>query len=294
MVLGSALAFGTYGVWARMMGGGFGLFSQAWIRSLLILVLLVPIMIATKTSPRVARKDWAALAIFCAFAVCSQVPIYYAFNHAPIGTVQLIFYSTFVITAYLVGKLYLNEKITKVKLLAMLLSFAGLALVFGVSFEQFAVLALILAVINGVASGGEVASSKRLSTTYSSLNLSFWEWFVTLATHLPIALLLHEHQSLPAANRAWLGMILFVVASLVAFWLVIEGFRHVDASIGGLIGLMEIIFGVVFGAIFFHEVLHWSVYIGGVLILVSAMLPDLVNIIKHIRTKTAVEPIRLG
>lgn len=72
----------------------------------------------------------------------------------------------------------------------------------------------------------------------------------------------------------------------------IVGFRFVDASIGSLIGLMEVVFAVIFAALVFHERLQWSVFAGGALILFAAMLPDLVNIIKGKSVKTAVEPVR--
>lgn len=78
---------------------------------------------------------------------------------------------------------------------------------------------------------------------------------------------------------------LYSIVNAVAFWLVIVGFRYVDASVGSLIGLMEVVFAVIFGAVIFHEVLNTSIYIGGILILVAAMLPDLINIIRHRKTE---------
>ncbi|HUC20788.1 MAG TPA: DMT family transporter [Candidatus Polarisedimenticolaceae bacterium] len=292
MILTSALLFGTYGVWSRLMGGSFAPFYQAWIRSLLIILIMLPFMLAAKSFRKIRRADWPALGVFIAFCVCTQVPLYYAFNHAPIGTVQLIFYSVFVITAYAVGHLYLGESITKIKLISMALAFCGLALVFGASVLAFAPLGLALAALNGVASGGEVASSKKASNTYSPALVVFWGWVFTFLTHLPLSLLLGEKQVPIQINDAWLWLVVYALVNAAAFWLVIMGFRFVDASIGSLIGLMEVVFGVVFGAIIFHEVLTLHIYIGGLLILAAAMLPDLVNIIKHKRTKTAVEPIR--
>lgn len=105
------------------MGGTFPPFYQAWVRSILIILVMLPSMLATNSFQRIRRDDWPALGVFIAFCVCTQVPLYYAFNHAPIGTVQLIFYSLFVITAYLVGRFYLNETITKIKLFSMALAF---------------------------------------------------------------------------------------------------------------------------------------------------------------------------
>jgi drug/metabolite transporter (DMT)-like permease len=253
---------------------------------------MLPFMLKTHSFQKIKRQDWPALAVFIAFCVCTQVPIYYAFNHAPIGTVQLIFYSMFVITAYIVGRFYLDETITKIKLLSMGLAFVGLALVFGTAVFTFAPLGLGLALLNGVASGGEVSSSKKIEDKYSPSLVVFWGWVFTLVIHLPISLLIGEKQVPVAFDNAWLWLVVYSFVNAAAFWLVIVGFRYVDASIGSLIGLMEVVFAVIFGAVIFHEVLNFNVYAGGILILLAAMLPDLINLIQHKNTKNAVEPVR--
>lgn len=292
IILASALLFGTYGVWSRLMGHTFPPFYQAWVRSVLIILIMLPFMLKTKSFQKIKRQDWPALAVFIAFCVCTQVPIYYAFNHAPIGTVQLIFYSMFVITAYLVGRFYLGETITKIKLISIALAFVGLALVFGTAVITFAPLGLGLALLNGVASGGEVSSSKKIEDKYSPALIVFWGWIFTLILHLPISLIIGEKQVPIAFDHAWLWLVVYSFVNAAAFWLVIVGFRYVDASIGSLIGLMEVVFAVIFGAAIFHEALSMNIYLGGILILIAAMLPDLVNVIQHKKTKAAVEPVR--
>ncbi len=292
MISVAALLFGTYGVWSRLLGDTFEPFYQTWVRSLLVIVIMLPFMIKGKSFRKISRSDWPALAVFIGFCIFTQVPLYYAFNHAPIGTVQLIFYSMFVITAYAVGRLYLGETLTKVKLISILIAFCGLALVFGASLIAFAPLALLLAAVNGIASGGEVSSSKKASDKYPPALIVFYGWLATLVTHFPLSIALGEPQVSVHFDYAWLWMLVYAAVNASAFWLVIVGFRYVDASIGSLIGLMEVVFGVVFGAIIFHEVLSPSIYIGGLLIIIAAMLPDLVNIVQNKRTKEPVEPVR--
>lgn len=292
MVFASAILFGTYGVWSRLMGNTFPPFYQAWVRSILIMLIILPFMLKTKSFCRIKRQDWPALGIFIAFCVFTQVPLYYAFNHAPIGAVQLIFYSMFVVTAYIVGRFYLGERITKIKMISMVLAFVGLAFVFGSAVIAFAPLGLGLAMLNGVASGGEVSSSKKIENKYPPSLVVFWGWVFTLFTHLPISILIGEKQVPISLTHAWLWLVVYAFVNAAAFWLVIVGFRYVDASVGSLIGLMEVVFGVIFGAIIFREVLSWSIYVGGLIILFAIMLPDLINILQNKHTKKAVEPVR--
>lgn len=187
LILASAVLFGTYGVWSRLMGESFDPFYQAWMRGVIILLLMLPLMLIGKSFRKIERKDWPQTGLYIAFCIFTQVPLYYAFNNAPIGTVQLIFYALFVITAYIVGRVYLGEHITKVKLLSMVLAFAGLAVVFGVSVIAFAPLGLALAALNGVASGGEVATSKKYQTNirlrYSYFGDGYLPWLPICQYH---------------------------------------------------------------------------------------------------------------
>ena len=291
LIFTAAILYGTYGVWSKLMGTDFGPFYQGWVRSLLIILMLVPFMMATKSFVPIKREDWKALGIFIAFCVCTQAPLYYAFNNAPLGTVQLAFYSLFIITAYIVGRFYLGETITRVKLISIALAFLGLVIVFGNAVIVFAPLGLLLAMFNGVASGAEVASSKKLEK-YPPILIVFWGWVFTLITHLPLSLLVGEEQVAIHFNEAWLWLVVYSVVNGLTFWMAIKGFQMVDASIGSLIGLLEIVWAAVFGAILFDEALGWSIYVGGALIIVAAMLPDLLNVIHHRRTKEPVEPVR--
>lgn len=283
MILLSAVGYGSYGVWSRLMGHEFGIFYQGWVRSLIILCILIPIALITKSFKPVRKEDIKWLIIPVAFGVFCSAPIYYAFNHMDIGTATLIFYSLFIITNYSIGNLFLGEVITRYKLLSLFLSIIGLLFIFGFSLANFSLLALLMAVLNGIASGGEVATTKKTSHTYPSLQLAIYVWAGTFITNLPMSLLVGEKQILPSVDTAWIAMSAFALIGLAAFWLVVEGFRYVDASIGSLIGLLEIISSVIFGIFLFKEQLTLSVIVGGGIIFLAAMLPDLAALLSNSR-----------
>ena len=238
-------------------------------------------MWVTKSFRKIERDDIPKFAVFVFFCIGTQVPLYFAFNHAAIGAVQLVFYATFLIACYIVGKFYLGEQLTRYKLLSLILAFAGLVIVFGVASLAFAPLGLSLALLNGVNSGVETASSKKLTTKYPAVLVIFWGWVFTFLTHLPISLAIHEKQVPIHLDKAWLFLVIYSVVNALAFWISIAGFKHVDASIGGLIGLTEIIFSVIFGAVIFHEKLSVSIYFGGAIILLAATLPDLAALVEN-------------
>lgn len=275
MILGSALFFGSYGVWSRLLGAHFGVFYQAWVRSAFILIVLLPFLIFSKQLKPIAPQDRKWFAITMLFTVFTQAPLYFAFNHLELGTATLILYALFLITSYLIGWLFLSEKMTFTKILSSILAIIGLFLTFGLSLTVFSLTAMLLAALNGIASGGEVATSKKSTQNYSSLQLITYSWILILITHLPLSILNAEPQLIPAFNLEWLAMLAYAAASLAGFWLVVEGFKHTDASIGSLIGLLEIPFSIFFGVILFHDRLTTSMVAGGLIIMLAAILPDL-------------------
>ncbi len=272
-VLLSAVLFGSYGVWAVLLGSDFGVFYQGYVRSFLVLLVLVPLVLLTKSWKPLTRDDIKAYAWCCGFGIFTQAPLYYAFQHAGVGIVSLIFFAVSLVTAYIVGALLLDEQITKIKFYSLILGIVGLLVVFSTSLGTFSVLALLLAGFNGIASGGEVATTKLVPEKFSAMQTSIMVWGSIFVTHLSLSFLLGETQILPAFNIHWLAMLGFTLAGVCAFWLVIEGYKSVDASVGGLIGLLEVVFAILFGVLVFYEVITVSIVVGSCLIIGAAMLP---------------------
>ncbi len=289
MVLASALCFGTYGVWSRFLGPEFGIFYQGWVRSIIILILLVPIAIFGKHLKPIKKGDRKWFATTMIFTVFTQVPLYYAFNHLPLGTATLIFYGLFLISSYVIGWIFLGEKMTVVKIVSLVTALVGLFITFGLSLAVFSIGAMLLAALNGIASGGEAATSKKSTERYSSLQITAYSWILILITHLPLSLMMQEHQLMPALSWEWLAMLAYAASGLAGFWLVIEGFRFIEASIGSLIGLLEIIFSVLFGVWIFNDQLSTPIVLGGLIILASAILPDVYSLL-HPKSKPIPPP----
>lgn len=289
MILASALCFALNGVFARILGHEFGVFYQGWVRSAIILAVMLPIAILGKYIKPIqkAHRKWFAITMI--FTVFSQAPIYFAFNHLTLGTATFIFYGIFLITTYVIGWLFLGEKITKIKVASFALSLVGIFLTFGLSLAIFSLGAMLLAALSGIASGGEIATSKKSTDRYSSIQLTVYSWILILITHLPLSLITQERQLVPALNSGWFAMLGYSFSGMLAFWLVIEGFKYVDASIGGLIGLLEIVFATIFGVIFFQDQLTFGVIFGGIIILAAAILPD-VYALKHPKEKPIPPP----
>ena len=278
--------FGSYGLWSRLIGDSFGVFYQGWSRALIITIVLLPILLWNKQIVAINKKDYGWLALFLLFTSLTQAPIFYAFNHMDIGSATLLFFVSMLLTMYIVGILFLGEKITKIKLMSFVLAGLGMYLVFSFSLVIFSLLAAFLAVVNGIASGGEVSFSKKLSGNYSPLYITWMSWAIIIITNAPISILLGEVQHLPSFEIVWIYQIGYTIASIFGFWLIIKGLKYTEAGVGGLIGLMEIIFSILFGIIIFNETLTSKIIVGGLLIITAAALPHIRELMYKTRHKS--------
>lgn len=90
-ILLSALFFGSYGVWSRMMIGSFGEFSQAWTRGLILLLVVIVLNFKMKFLKKVEQKDKKWFLIIALAGGLNQAPYFYGFEHLTIGTATLLF-----------------------------------------------------------------------------------------------------------------------------------------------------------------------------------------------------------
>jgi len=278
LVLLSAMMFASYGVWSRMLGDAFPTFYQSYVRAGILSVVLCLVVAHRGELKRIARADLKWCLVFLFFTSATQAPLYSAFNRMDVGSASLLFYVSFLITMYGVGFSFLGEQVSKVKFISLVAACLGLYFVFSFSADRFSGGAAMMAVLAGVASGGEVAFSKKLSDTYSPLYLATLSWICIAVTNMPISFALGEPQVAPQLSVPWLVLLCFTVTSLFGFWAVMAGLKYLEASIAALLGLLEIIFSIALGRVLFNEVLTLETSIGAGLILFAAMLPNLADL----------------
>jgi drug/metabolite transporter (DMT)-like permease len=273
-ILTSALFYASYGVWSRLMANYFGEFSQAWTRGLALLVGTVVLNAIFKFFKPINKKDWIWFGVIALMGL-NQAPYFYGFKHLSVGTATLMFYAALLIGGYIIGRFSFNEKITKVKWISLILAILGMVAIYQLTLNSSQLLAVALTILAGLMGAGGVVFTKKLSGNYPEIQI-MTSYFISITVVNFIMSAIFK-DSLPAFgfNVPWLAQLGYLVAFLVANLAVIEGYKHLEPSIGSLIGLVEIIFGVVFGAIFFGEIVGWGVVVGSILIIISAVLPNI-------------------
>ena len=92
---------------------------------------------------------------------------------------------------------------------------------------------------------------------------------------LIFAILRQENLSIPNLSIQWVSVFGLTAVSLFAFILTIYGFRILQAQIATLLLLLEVVFGLILAWIFFQEIPTSLALLGGLLIFIGGILPNL-------------------
>lgn len=273
----SALCFGSYGIWSKLMGDMFGDFDQAYLRSFLLLIILVPIAIITKQLKYIKKADLKWFIVVGISGGFNQAPYYLAFQKLSVGTATLLFYAALVVGGYLMGKIFFGEKIGFFKLISLSLALLGLFCIFQFNLATGQIWAALMAIVAGLMGGTEVALTKKISLKYSNIQILIFLFSIMFIGNGLISLLIGSTLPFFSFNTSWIALLAYALMMLLAMFFVIQGFKYTSASLGSLLGLTEIIFAAALGIIIFKETVGWSTILGGSLIIASAALPYIVK-----------------
>jgi drug/metabolite transporter (DMT)-like permease len=274
LIVLSSVFYATYGVWTTLMGNFFGSFTASALRCVLVLVGLLIIAMARRELQKINwRRDYKWLAMMVVSSVFVSAPLYYAVLHAGVGISLAIAYIGIVIGMFVFGWLFEKERFTKEKLVATMLGIFGLLLVFSPSIKLGGWLALVGALVAGLATAANMTTTKKVP--YNGSQSAILSWSSGVIANVPMVFLFDEPLPSVGWHAQWGYLLLFAVASLVASWTFIKGLKLVEAGAAGILGLLEVVFGVLFGVIFFYERPSLAVLAGMASIVAAAAIPYL-------------------
>ncbi len=270
----SSVFYASYGIWATLMGDFFGSFTAGALRCTFVLGLLFIIALARKELQKIQwRRDRSWILVMLIGSIFASGPLYYSVQHAGVGISIAVSYVGIVIGMLAFGWLFNNERFTKDKMLATFLGIVGLALVFSPSMELAGWLALSAALISGLAVAFSMGATKKVE--YNGSQSAILVWGTGVVVNIPLMFLLGEPLPQIGWHVEWLYFLLFGLASVIASWTFIQGLKRVEAGAAGILGLLEVVFGVVFGVVFFAERPGPVVLAGVAAIILAAAIPYL-------------------
>jgi len=271
----STLIYSFFGVLTRIIGFSIPVFYAMWVRAFVTIGILFLVAYYTHQWSHVKPKDWKWFILRSVGGMVGFLGSYVSFYFLPLGTALFIFYGGSTVGGYALGRLLIGERITRIKGISLVIALLGLLLIYITRIGTGSLLYMLLAFAGGLGTATWNVSSKKISGTYSDVQLNATDFLLNGMFALFASVLLQEQWVPIQANTVWLANLLFIILFISTGQLMVYGFKRLDAQIASLIMLTEVLFGVILGYLFYAEIPSaWSV-VGGGMIIASIVLAEM-------------------
>lgn len=274
-ILTSTFLYGWFGVLVKLIGDGIPIFYQSLTRNILIVTVLLAVVIGSRTNlRRVRRGDLVRIVTRSSFGFVNICTALLAFNHLSIGLAYILFFSGLLLASIVIGVLLNRERLTRVSLISLGLTFVGVIFAYSYRTEVSGdVLYMILALLSGGCVAFWSIIAKHISADISATILNLYDAALLAVFSGIFSVVVGERWVTPTVSTAWIANLCMAITFIFAGILVPYGFRRVSTHIGSILTTLEIVFGVIFGWLFFNEMLHITMILGCVLIIIASTLP---------------------
>lgn len=274
ILITAAFTYSLFGVFSRLLNTYFDPFFATWIRTAVVVGLLIFWSLKTHAFKTIQKVDYGWFTIVSIIGTLTVVPFYLATIYLPLGTALFLFYAASVCTNYTVAVIFIHEQISSIKFTSLLIALGGTFLIFSDRISVGSIFYMALAALAGACFGSSTAFSKKISSRYTSTQINLVSFIVTTIFYFIVSLLLHEKWNISIFSLEGVWVVVYAVVSVVAGLLTISGFRLIEAQKGSLILLSEVVFGLLIGFIFYAEMPSFIAVVGGVCVVMALALPN--------------------
>lgn len=262
---GALLSFLAMAVAGRELASELTLFQVVFVRNLVCLALLAPFCVHTGFRAIATRRPLRHVARNSVH-YCAQYAWFYGLVSIPIAQVFAIEFTMPIWTA-LLACVFLGERMTRYRLAAVLVGFAGVLVIVqpGVQAVEPAALAVLGAAF-GYASTYVI--TKSMIGSERPLTILLWMNLVQAGIGAVPALAAWTTPS--SAMLPWL--LLVGIGGLASHYCLSRALAHADATVVVPLDFLRLPLGAVVAWWLYDEGLAWAVLVGGVLILVANWL----------------------
>ena len=280
----SAFIYSTFGILIRQMALMFGDSAQTAVRFGVAFVFIFILNFIRKQSINLPKKAILKACLLGLSFGCVVLLFTISVNNTKIANSVFLLYAGSMISSLAIGTILLKEKLTTIKIVAILIAFLGLYM------YSDAILVMSVGIIAGIVSGLFDGISNAIRKTLKGLNrnaiLTYQFAFSSLLAALAM-LVMGEvilKQILPLSI---LAVIIFAFLQIGLGNLLLYGFQHFDVNVGTVILATELFFASILGFLLFKEIPTSREILGGMLIFTASIIStvDLKGLISKKRLK---------
>lgn len=192
-----------------------------------------------------------------------------AIGKTTVANVLFVFYATNMISSFGLGTVFLNESITRSKIVSLMLALTGLALYSGAIAGGN--LGIIFSVFAGLCGGTINLISKKLTGVNRNGVLLVQYIACTIFAVAATAL---SGDAIVRAASAHVGLltIFFALVIILGSYLTLYGFQNFDVNIGTVIMSTELVFAAIMAYFLFDEVPATHELVGGIVIFAGSVV----------------------
>lgn len=271
--------YAIMGVFIRMLAHEIPVFSQIFLRYIVAATIAFTFVKITGTSLLMKnKKDYIIMFLIAIMGYSlSTVFFTYAILTTTIASTIFIF-STYVIITPVLGFIFLQEKISKYKMSAVILSLFGLYLLLNPT-KISSSLGGIFAFIGAILNASYFIGSRKLRT-YSAKTLLFYSAFCGMVLLGIISFIFERNFYTLGVNPnifslsrfSWVIIFIFGLDNFLAWLFLNKGLQTVKAGTSSMILLIEPIIASLLGIIFYLEIPQIASVLGMIIISAGIIL----------------------
>lgn len=265
----SAASFGTLAIFGRFLyADGMDTFTMLFLRfGIATLFMCVILFVRREAFPR-GKVLWQLIGMGALGYVGQSFSYLTAIQYASAGLVALLLY-LYPMFVFILSVVILREKITWIKVTALVLALLGTALTvdpeggqfLGIVFSLSAALIYSVYIIVGTNVMKHVSALQSSTVIFASAGAVYGTLMAVNGTHLP------------ATNMGWLNIAgIVLIATVIPVVTFLAGLERIGPTNASMLSTLEPVVTVLLAAWIFGEVLKPIVLLGGGLILIAVII----------------------
>ncbi|MEL7656384.1 MAG: DMT family transporter [Bacillota bacterium] len=270
------IIWGSLGVFTRSIP--LSALSLAFLRAFIALPVLFVIMKMRKAD----QMKWPLLKPYLFSGVLlgfGWLTLFYGFKHTSISSAVMI-YNMCPVYVMITAPLLLKETISKIQIAVIFISFIGLFLIVGQNLsEGYGTMGLALSAVSGMLYAIIVLINRSIKVRVDNQTATFVQILTAMIVLLPFVLIDGNILTIVSldAKAVTYTLLLGVLHTGVAYTMFFSLYEHMKSVEIVSYSYLEPLFGILFSVIFIGETLTYLQMIGGIMILGSTYLGEMLK-----------------
>lgn len=272
--IGAAVCYGTNPLGAlNLYKQGMQTNSVLFYRFGLAWLILAVVMLFRKETLRVSRKEFGTLTLLGVLFTISSLTLYLSFRHMAAGVASTILFTYPVMTAVIMA-LFFKERVTKRIVSAIVLSLAGVALLYWSDLGgRLSTVGVLLVLASALSYALYIIVVDRSPLPMSSFKINFYVVLYCALGMVVYSLVSQQPLMLPQNGTSWFYVgWLAIVPAIMALVMMVYAAKYIGSTATAIIGALEPLTAVMIGVLVFGELFGMRLAIGIALILASVVV----------------------